>query len=541
MSDSDRDDKRTQNLTIYLIKEEYRTPDSIIKTETGIDKSIIEFEGNQIGLLFVKKSHPKTPRWAQLFEDCIEVEKLGTIKTTSAVLVTEDDNRLFAITFGQGRYLMVTDCWEERFGIRVTLNCIDENKVRSIDKKTFDAISKQSKEQASREVPPSDFGLDVEQDLLRAVTGKPKTGLYGNRMSGMDSLHVAVKADIGDIPQLTSRYYTKYNDHTYKKTFPWVDQIAEVKSKGLLSILDDILVQTIREGNTSRIWLAVPEIIYWEEVAGFKYTLGPRAPEHHDIHLDQFLDSLSKPDQIEVATFKKKHVHCISVEGFLRHKWQIYKCMYGEIIHNGGTYLLSGGNWYRIANDFVQIVNESYKLIPGYDIALPEYNHNSETEYNKIVAEADSTYFALMDRKNIQHGGGYSKIEFCDLYTINKDMIHVKRYGSSSVLSHLFAQGVISAELFQTDRSFREKVNEKLPDEYLIEEISNRPTQGEYRVVFAIISDIEGDMEIPFFSKLNLRNAVRRIEGFGYNVALGKIEVSDEKRKFKKYRKVERP
>ena len=117
----------------------------------------------------MQKRHPKPPRWACFFEGCIDISDIGNVATTSAVLLMENDGRMFAITFAFGRYLLRTDCWEERFGLRVTLNCIDEDKVRCIDKKTLDAITKQSREQASRDAPPQDFGHDIEQDLLRAV------------------------------------------------------------------------------------------------------------------------------------------------------------------------------------------------------------------------------------------------------------------------------------------------------------------------------------------------------------------------------------
>ncbi len=56
-----------------------------------------------------------------------------------------------------------------------------------------------------------------------------------------------------------------------------------------------------------------------------------------------------------------------------------------------------------------------------------------------------------MDKKNIPYGGGYSRIEFCDLFSKSKQMIHVKRYGGSSVLSHLFNQGLVSGECTPQD------------------------------------------------------------------------------------------
>jgi uncharacterized protein (TIGR04141 family) len=201
----------------------------------------------------------------------------------------------------------------------------------------------------------------------------------------------------------------------------------------------------------------------------------------------------------------------------------------------GDTYTLNNGKWYKIATDFVNVVNNSYKNMEKYN-KLPVCKSNSEGEYNEEVAKKEPDNYALMDKKIILHGGGYSRFEFCDLYSANKDIIHIKKYGSSSVLSHLFAQGVNSAELFQTDASFRNKVNSKLPPKYKIRNTSKRPEYGEYRIIYAIISERDGDLELPFFSKLSLRNACRRLDGFGYKVVLSKIEVSDDIRKKKKYR-----
>ena len=50
------------------------------------------------------------------------------------------------------------------------------------------------------------------------------------------------------------------------------------------------------------------------------------------------------------------------------------------------------------------------------------------------------------------------------------------------------------------------------------------------------MSDSEEDkVTIPFFSRLNLRAAVRRLEGYGYRVALAKIQVNEARSKKKRY------
>jgi uncharacterized protein (TIGR04141 family) len=195
---------------------------------------------------------------------------------------------------------------------------------------------------------------------------------------------------------------------------------------------------------------------------------------------------------------------------------------------------MSGGNWYHVRRDFVEQINAAVDQIPEYDRTLPEYDDKSEGDYVKRVAKAEPDTFAAMDGKTIVYGGGASKIEFCDLLTRKHDVVHIKRYGQSAALSHLFAQGLTSGELLQIDRAFRQALNTKLPEGYRLSDPAKRPRQGEYRVVFAIVSDRTGSLKLPFFSRLNLKHAAKRLEGYGFRVAKAKIHVSLLKTKLKK-------
>jgi len=127
----------------------------------------------------------------------------------------------------------------------------------------------------------------------------------------------------------------------------------------------------------------------------------------------------------------------------------------------------------------------------------------------------------------IMHGGGHSKVEFCDIFTRNKKILHIKRYGGSNILSHLFSQGVVSGELFVSDSEFRQKVNSKLPAAYRLSDPLVRPDAQEYEVIYGIISDSDKPLDIPFFSKVSLRNARRRLTTFGYKVAIKQIKRLD--------------
>ena len=92
-------------------------------------------------------------------------------------------------------------------------------------------------------------------------------------------------------------------------------------------------------------------------------------------------------------------------------------------------------------------------------------------------------------------------------------------------MSHLFFQGAVAGELFVADAAFRRKLNEKLPDGHKLADATARPAAGDYEIVFAVISDSLKPLDIPFFSKVSLKNAKRRLEGYGYGkVAIKKIQ-----------------
>jgi len=106
-------------------------------------------------------------------------------------------------------------------------------------------------------------------------------------------------------------------------------------------------------------------------------------------------------------------------------------------------------------------------------------------------------------------------VEFCDIFTKSKIMIHVKRYGGSGVLSHLFSQGVTSASLLLWDEGFRKALNRGLP-------VTHRFGNPAY----AIASQSEGELVLPFFSRVTLRNAYRQLSNYGFKVTCSKIEMT---------------
>jgi uncharacterized protein (TIGR04141 family) len=271
--------------------------------------------------------------------------------------------------------------------------------------------------------------------------------------------------------------------------------------------------------------MAVPERITWHKVAGFRFPSRGSTFEYQDIHLDHFLKAAGLP--IDNEKLIMRTIECFSHDSRKLHHWPAYKCVYAEIEHEGKVFLLSGATWYSVKSDFIEDVNAAFQRITDYEGEFPEFKDDSEGTYLMRIAQDDPTKIALTDKKNIQYGGNQSKVEFCDLFTKTNDMFHVKRYGQSTALSHLFAQGVVAGESFQMDANFRRAVNAILPNTHQISDVDKRPKQDQFRIVFAIISDRPGILRLPFFSRLNLKHAANRLEIAGFRVAKSKIRVDE--------------
>ncbi len=530
---------KTNKLSIYLIKEEYSSPDDIFRDQGQLEHSEIA----NIGGFYYGKPHISEPAWVENFfgssfnnihdEEGKEGKNKIFTATSKAALVMSVEDRTFVLTFGYGHTLLEPGVWEERFGLKTALGMIDSERLRQIGKKNMSIIPKLSKEQVTKDGTTDNFNIDIEQDLIQEITGKVTDKQFGESVTGRDALSLSVKINASNVKDFLVKCYEKYKSDDYKKTFPWIDHISEIKDPKTVEMLDNDMVEKIKNINeqSSTVWMAIPEIIPWADVDEFKFG---RQSFGDDIDLPGYLKFIPDEDKKDLSPeiLKKHTVRYISASSNVSsRRWKIYNCLYCEISIDEKMYILSNGKWYQIENDFSKQIFSSFNRLqerrPG--IKLPERKPDEhENKYNQRVEE-ETEGICNMDRKTIAYGGANQKIEFCDLYTKNKKIIHVKRYGASSVLSHLFAQGLVSGEAF-LDKEFREKVNEKLPNSHKPElDSSKKLDPSDYEIIFAIISKHDGELNIPFFSKVSMRNAVKTLENFGYSVSLMKISTSKEK------------
>lgn len=531
----------TQRLTVYLLRE-VDDPDDALAADaaSGLDSSALTATSGLEGRFYSRKSFARTPGWAKYLEPAVDAD-VTTLQSVSAsgLLVPQVGGNSFALTFGYGRSFLNQAKIERRFGLKVALNLIDERQIRSLDTKKFDEMVVSTNTQTSRTTELPTFGVDILRDIVRAVTGiAPEASGYKS-LSGSDALVLGFDKPVTDLAALLVDLHSHYSATRYKDAFGWVDHLAEVKDPTLINALDDQLVKQLSLSDTSTTHMAMPENLEWEDIEHFVIVPTVRQTQFDELDLDQYLaHPATRPSELTIERLKGRKV---SVK-FLRSanadaRWSVYQCLVSEQRLDGKAYALIEGRWFSIADSLVNQVDAAIAAIPHATVALPAgLPGETEGDYNARAA-ASSKDLALLDKELVAPDGSKTRIEFCDLLSTDGSLVHVKRKTRSSTLSHLFAQGHVSAESL-VDGALRDQVRTSIqraagsadPSEWLdlIPPSSGAPDRDKVTVTYAVIanSSATGVEWLPFFSRLTLMQTVRDLNRIGFTkVALMRVPV----------------
>ena len=530
----------TQRLTIFLLRDVVEPQDALADDASGLDTSELTAASGLTGGFYSRKNRPSSPSWAKYIEPAIEGDLNGLQSASaSGLLVLTTDTGTFALTFGYSRSFLNQAKIERRFGLKVALNLIDEHQIRSLDTKVFDEMVVAKNIQTSRTSDLPTFGIDILRDMLRAVTGLAPKGSGYKGVSGADALVLGVDKPVTDLPALLRDLYSHYTSTRYKSTFGWVDHLAEIKDPSLFDALDAQLVEQLKVSDTSATHMAMPENLLWEDIEHFLIVPTVRQTLFEELDLDAYLSQpAANPAHLTIDLLKRRKVYV----KFLRNadadaRWTVYQCLVSEQRYKGTLYALIEGRWFSIADSLVAQVDSAVSAIPTATIALPPGRIGEpEGAYNARAAAA-SPDLALLDRKLVAPSGATTRIEFCDLMSTDGSLIHIKRKSRSSTLSHLFAQGHVSAEAL-VDGAMRDQVRAAIqqaagaadasPWLDLVPPGDCAPDRDKVTITYAVIaeSSAAGVGWLPFFSRLTLMQTVRDLNRLGFmKVALARVPV----------------
>lgn len=529
----------SMRLTVFLMRDDVVTWADALSEPGAYEEFALRADAGLDGILVRRSSPSLKPKWANYVAPIV-AGSLDNVRsqTSAGLLLLRAKGRMFALTFGYGRSMLDLARIEPQFGLRVVLNSVDANQLRSIDTKTFDDVVVSTTKQLSKDGELPAFGVDISTDILRAVTGRPRDEKFARRLSGSDALVVAVERKPEDLAAFCAELLDLSNETAYEADFGWIDQLKLVRDPRLVDRLDEMVVSDLRNAELGSTHMAAPEPLAWEDVDAFRIA-GTRLVEYDDLDLGAYLDQLGGARQsTNLTDLKQRRVSVrYARDSKFVAQWILYRCLVSEQEDAGSRYVLVEGRWFQIAVTLVDEVDHFLAGIPPATLSLvPSRPGETEGDYNERLADASPEMIKL-DAKIVRAAGASSGIEVCDVLTSGGAFVHVKRKARSSTLSHLFAQGAVSATTFVSDGAFRDRVRAKIRADFgpsgdpWLDLIPTGDQQVKrdagYQAVFAVIANSTkaGYDWLPFFSKLNLMQATKQLRSMGFDVTVCRVPI----------------
>ncbi len=178
---------RKEKLSIYLARESSKPDSDLIKLANAKEAVELDLPEVEAAVLYVKKQPPRNPPpWTKLFteNEAVDASLFGVSSNVGSVFIVRTGTATFVLSFGTGFHLLKPEAIERDFGLKVTLNSVDPDKLRSLDKASYDHNPLNSRTQSTREVDIFNLHLDSEMEMLYAITGSSQVKEFGSHVTG---------------------------------------------------------------------------------------------------------------------------------------------------------------------------------------------------------------------------------------------------------------------------------------------------------------------------------------------------------------------
>ncbi|MER9094428.1 TIGR04141 family sporadically distributed protein [Mesorhizobium sp. M0700] len=538
----------TKTFALYLVKNDVETFDDVL-TETAKDRleagDAIVKDSTDLGekaRAFIFDNIPRPPQWLADLNDVFSGLPSIKNKSSSAIVAFEHGSRIFLVPFAHGWQYIDDTTIEMDFGLMVVINSLSDDRVKRIDRSNLgEAIKGVSQSAFQRDLRA--FGIDEALDLVRRITGRTdSTDDFADNLAGATALKVTREMTLSEMADVAEEALIRFHCDAYKKTsFQIIDKVRPILNQLLLAKLDTKAVEVIKS-DQDNFELSMPG---WseEDVVYYGFSGLHLQRRFADLLMENCRAELgSDITSLDVESIKSKHgvFAEFANDAIGKQRWSIKKALIGSLVVEGGLYAISEGEWYRVDQQFKNDVDSTFqtlikkwtsaplKMIKKISANGKKTGFETELEYNKRCAAAYGQ--VCLDQEILQVPSvPYGKFEACDLLDIgNKRLIHVKKSSrQSSVLSHFFKQGSNSARILKAYPEAREvlinkvqtvagKVSADALKASLGDSLAGRAV--EFHVVDAPRPD--GSFQIPFFSRITLRDEARTLKGMTFGVAL---------------------
>lgn len=519
-------------LSIYLLREEVKSfSDALQEKHLEGDSAFRELSPSKT-LPYECKAYVQTtkatePRWLRFLSTHFKPAFPLKNSSNSFVLILRAAERLFAVTFGYGFNALDRAKMEPQFGLKVSLNALDNSQIRTVDTRNIDMVTRQRRTHMNIGSPMSEFGLNTDLDWVRYIAGKPNNADLAKSVAGSDSLSINCESDLESLAEKCAELLRLFHSDTYKESFRFVDYIQPLRHRdGRIERLDSEVKQRIDARSRDRISVAYPELVDQEQLSCYRLAYRSKRKDIEEVTLEEIYHFLTTYPDIGSPLDDVSIIGIDEHEKPVTHKHKLRHYLVSEVEEDDGTYVLSLGQWFRVDGDYVRVIRQQVNSLEDITdkLNLPPFNpREDEGSYNRRVAEIKDWY--CLDKLTFGLKGSRDKVEICDLLTPDPVFICVKKMTSSATLSHLFSQASVSARLLRNYPPYRERLSQLASQKWPGFHLAAAGTPA-VRFVYAIATGKAGPLasSMFFFSLINLVDHANAIREVGFDVALCKIK-----------------
>jgi uncharacterized protein (TIGR04141 family) len=540
---------KSRSFTIYLLKSQY-TGDDSLKDGHPLEE-LVGVKNLPTGAkLYLLDQKAYSPWW----RDYWGIDKNIKQSLQGAIVFIPVNGRFFALTFGHTYHYLKEYSYEYDFGLKITLNSLDPNKLKSTDI-LYPENSQRQRIQSPIESDITFFNFDHDSSVISRLTGNVKDeykDVFSNT-TGASGLAVAIKKNPEEISGFLSQILIIYNKTDYKKTFPDIHNVVPLHDPIIIDKLNLKLIDAFINKSKTLV-LSIPDVVDYNTNLNIYFSGAGRKQQkvYSDVYIDYYRDYLSDNSKknITIQDIQKHSMNLCNDDGYSFQGYSVFKSLLFDCEISGNSYHLCEGNWYQVDDDYLKSLNKFLDPYFYEDDHLIEYDHDSEDVFNKENAKKNKNIICL-DRENIAPKN-QTAVEPCDLYRLEREraiFYHVKLSTRSSTLSHLFNQGLVSIELLRTEAESKNKLKELIThkvDERHIEKYLNPINNDKIGVVYAIITHKDNENKarnLPLFSRISLKRCINMFRMMNIDIKICFVmDKSDKKTsKIKKRKKKDIP
>lgn len=470
--------------------------------------------------IFLRPKSQNSPLWGDLIKEISDTTAHDISTATSgAIIFVEIDNRVVSFCYGTSVANINKDMIEDDFGLSVAFYEVSKSAVKNVGTLRISSNPTENSTQSAMPMRQEDFPIDRFFDNLTDLEGFVYKG--GRRkVKGKQFYSDNSPLSTEDIIERSRDLVTHYNQSQSNPLFQRLISVRKVKDKATKDALDNILVNSINKRKES------VNLVDYESIEGQNcYKLTPKGKTYENLTIEDIYKHLEGRRIGNSGALKTRRIYLETNSGEYLGEWNFYKCLFASISEANDEYVLYKGTWYSIRKEFIKSLRAN---IDEVEVLLPDGTAwdkvcNEDAFNEKLAGELNGQNWdkKLYTRPDYPYG-----IEFCDVLTADR-IIHVKKYKSSSLTSHLLNQTTVSARLLKEDPDMLKWLGKKSKVDFGKNIITSqgklKNARPKYTILFMTGKSKKVSKTLPFFSLVALNITIQNIHQLGYDVEVARL------------------